>query len=137
MPKTVSSSRELKNHDETSLKKSFVKLSKLHRAYFVSGEIRKSNDIMDKILALGVYIHRLQDSGLSIYRELVSSKYEEVRSHAASFLLGLDSQLAEATLENLAEHANSASISLTAETTLEEWRAGRFDPNWFLHRHLS
>ncbi len=64
-------------------------------------------------------------------RELIRSSHESVRGWAAYFMLTIDERLAVRTLQDIAGTTESASEKITCETTLEEWKAGRLNVDWF------
>lgn len=72
-----------------------------------------------------------EDRGKPFFLKLQSHPLEHVRISAACDLLPLDQKTALRTLMQIAEHGEWEA-SLSAETAIAEWKAGRFDPHWFL-----
>ena len=66
-------------------------------------------------------------------RELVrSTERVSVRVWSAYFMLTLDAKLAIKTLQDVGRTTQSATLGITCDTTLDEWKAGRLDVDWFL-----
>ncbi len=72
-----------------------------------------------------------EDRGKPFFLKLQSHPLEHVRISAACDLLPLDQKTALRTLMQIAEHGEWEA-SLSAETAIAEWKAGRFDPYWYM-----
>jgi hypothetical protein len=117
---------------EEELFNAFVEHATAHRDSFVEGNIKASNRAHDKLIKVAVEFRQIPDRGEHMLRELIRSSNESVRGWAAYFMLTLDEKLAVKTMRDIAKTTQSASVKITSETTLEEWRAGRLDVDWFL-----
>ena len=71
------------------------------------------------------------DGGEQFFTSLLSHGEPYVVSVAAFNLIPFNPKLARKTYERLARDADHM-IVFNAEMTLNEWRAGRLDPDWFM-----
>lgn len=119
---------------EEELFRAFVEHATAHRDLFVEGDVKASNRAHDKLIKVAVQFRQLPDRGEHMLRELIRSTNESVLVWAAYFMLTLDAKLAVKTLRDIAKTTESATIGITCDTTLQEWRAGRLDVDWFLKK---
>jgi hypothetical protein len=99
------------------------------------GGVKAANRAGVKLNRLACRIRAMDDKGRKILEELIVSKEEAVRSHAAYYLLPINPDLATRELANLAKNASNVFLLTSAETTLDEWLAGRLDTDWFVKKY--
>jgi hypothetical protein len=99
------------------------------------GGVKAANRAGVKLNRLACQIRVMDDQGRKILEELIASKEEAVRSKAAYFLLPINPTLATRELANLAKNASNVFLLMSAKTTLTEWKAGRLDTDWFIHKY--
>jgi hypothetical protein len=117
------------------IKSQFESLAIAANEIMGDGGVKAANRAFDKLMKLASVIRTMQDGGKSILEELIVSKEEAVRSKAAYLLLPIDPERASQELLDLSKNASSVFLLTSAETTLEEWLAGRLDTDWFLKKY--
>jgi len=88
-----------------------------------NGNFRKGNAAFDRMLAVLAELRRHVDRGESVLVELLDHPNEWVKLGAATHLLPLREELANAVLEKLASGPRSM-IEFNAKMVLQEWRNG-------------
>lgn len=119
---------------EEELIKAFVEHATAHKDLFIEGDVKASNRAHDRLIKVAVKFRQFPDRGEHMLRELIRSTNESVRGWAAYFMLTIDEKLAIRTMRDIARTTQSASEKITCDTTLEEWKAGRLDVDWFLKK---
>jgi hypothetical protein len=119
---------------EEELTEAFVEHATAHRDLFVDGDVKASNRAHDRLIKVAVQFRQLPDRGEHMLRELMRCTNESVRGWAAYFMLTIDEKLAIRTMRDIARTTQSASEKITCDTTIEEWRAGRLEVDWFLKK---
>lgn len=109
---------ELKNE----LGKSFIPLAIEHGEAYESSDYKKANKLHKKLHAL---YDAVKSEGIgNVFSQYLNNDNESVRLWAAIFTLRDNPENAERTLKSLAENST---IKMTAQTTLNLWRAGKLD----------
>jgi hypothetical protein len=124
----------MKQMTPDELKSNFVALEKLHFSQYEDGLIKKANKTFDRVYKLAVQIRTLPDKGAELLSELVDFSHDNVRMNAAYLLLPIDNKRALKTLSEL-RNSDVAWISMSAETCIQEWQAGRLDVDWFMKKY--
>ena len=119
---------------DSALLQAFIEQATSHRELFIKGDVKGSNRAHDRLIHVAVHLRERSDRGERLLRELIRSDHEAVRSWAAYFLLPIDENLAVRTMQDIAESTQSATIHISNETTLAEWKAGRLDVDWFMKK---
>ena len=115
--------------DDQQLYAEIERLTDLKWLLMVDRKVSKANKISDQLFELERCIPGLPDKGRRILMQLAASSKEELRLIAAWHLIPLQPATAEKMLADLAKNASNVHIAITADTTLDEWKAGRLDYN--------
>jgi len=103
----------------------YAKYASEHGQAMEVGDYKKTNRAYDKVIKL--YLQIEEQGGLvhPLFKEMLSSPDLGVRTWAAVHSLKVSTEVAEATLADIAKIPKSI-VAFCAETTLEEWKKGRF-----------
>ena len=111
--------------DENQIMAELVRLVRLRWSLMVDRKVSKANKISDQLYELERHISSLPDKGRRMLLTLAESPEEELRMVAADNLIPLEPKTAKKLLSELATNASNVFIGIQAETTLDEWKAGR------------
>lgn len=109
------------------LASAFKEAAREHGRATEAGDHRKTRMLYKQIAALSKEIKARGEEGAGALVELLGDENVSVRLWAAGDVLFIEPSRAEAELERIAKGPPTL-VSLDAETTLEEWRAGNFKP---------
>lgn len=111
--------------DEATLEQEFVRLTTLRSQALARNDSRSGNRYYDKLYKLKGTIRQLPNRGEALLKRVLDSLRDgEVRVMAAAYLLAVDEGTAFRELEAVAAE-ESGLVSMNAEMTLKEWKAGR------------
>jgi len=113
--------------DESQLMAEIIRLVDLRWSLMVDSKVTKANKVSDELFELERRIPSLPDKGRRMLMQLAESPKEELRIKAAVHLIPLQPSIAKKLLTDLAKNAQNVFIGIEADTTLEEWKAGRLD----------
>jgi uncharacterized protein YjeT (DUF2065 family) len=111
--------------DENHLMAELERLIRLRWSLMVDRKVTKANKVSDELFELEQRIPELPDKGRRMLLTLAQSPEEELRMVAADNLISLEPKTAKKLLSDLAKNASNVFIGIQAETTLDEWKAGR------------
>ena len=115
---------------EEAYLKSAVELEHARNAY----DHKKGNKAYDRLMSAAKRIMMTRDDGgESFFTSLLTHEMPHVVSAAAFNLVPFNPKLSRKTYEALAK-GPPGEVRLSAEITLEEWEAGRLDPDWFMRK---
>lgn len=114
-------------NDDQQLYAEIERLTELRWSLMVDRKVSKANKISDQLFELQRCIPGLPDKGQRILDQMAASPKEELRELAAWNLIPLQPKTAKKMLVDLAKNASNVHIKITADTTLDEWKAGRVD----------
>lgn len=110
--------------------KAAVELEHARNAY----DHKKGNKAYDRLMKAAKQVRLThQDGGEKFFTSLLAHGMPHVVSAAAFNLIPFNPKLARKTYNELAK-GPPGEVRLGAEITLEEWKAGRLDPDWFMKR---
>ena len=113
---------------EEAYLKAAVELENARNAY----DHKKGNKAFDRLMRAAKQIRLMhQDGGEEFFTSLLTHDMPHVVNAAAFNLIPLNPKLARKTYEKLAK-GPPGEVSFDAEMTLEEWKAGRLGPDWFM-----
>jgi hypothetical protein len=111
--------------DESKLIAELSRLVRLRWLLMVDRKVNKANKVSDELFDLLQRVVNLPDKGRLMMLTLAQSPEEEIRMVAADHLIPLEPKIAKALLLDLGKNASNVFIGIQAETTLNEWKAGR------------
>jgi hypothetical protein len=112
--------------------KAAVELEHARNAY----DHKKGNKAFDRLMRAAKQIRLTHhDGGAKFFTSLLSHDKPHVVSAAALNLIPFNPKLARKTYERLAK-GSPGEVRLDAEITLEEWKAGRLDTEWFMKKKV-
>ena len=115
--------------DEQSLQLDLLRLGARRSEALRVGDVRHANMLYEAMYDITQQLRRLRDRGEAILKNVIKVADAESKTFAAAALLAVDEAYAIKILNEIASH-ESGFVSLTAKTTIEEWKAGSIREYW-------
>lgn len=120
------------NVDQEEVFNRFVFLAKENYKKLNTREVKSANKIFEILYKeCGAKLRSFPDQGERILMRLATHEVPAVRLHASYLLLPINEFTAMSTLSELYK-MKIPWVSSSAKTTLDEWKRGTLDVNWFM-----
>jgi hypothetical protein len=120
----------------TSLEEQYVNSAIGHHELLMAGNLAGSNRVHKRLHDVTRKLRAKSDRGLSALIVLLDHQHPSVRLWAAAHLLPLDENRALKALQEISSNSKLYpwQLKTSAKTTIEEWKAGRLDADWFMKK---